>query len=164
MTEAWTTLHLPDDRGQPRGQAFFLSVPDQTIAFFARQIQPAVKPRPGEVEALIEELGSPDFVRRSKAYTAIDRLHRLARPAVQSALYRNPTLETARRLEQLVKKMDDITMCPEILRQRAAIWILYTMNTPASRDLLRHWSSGAPEAYLTREAKDRLDSLERASK
>jgi len=164
LAALWVGLHGVDPRGEPVEMAFFLNVPEETVAFFAERIPTARKPKPGEVESLIEELGSVDFPRRAKASAALETWHRMARPAVQSALYRKMPLEKQRRLEQLVHKMDDIGRCPEILRQKNAVWILYKLNTVAARGLLRQWAAGAPEAYLTREAKDRLASLEKPAR
>jgi hypothetical protein len=80
---------------------------------------------------------------------------RPAAPAMQKALKGHPSLETEKRLRELLAALDK-RLTPEELRLLRAVQAVERAGTPEARDLLRGWAGGAAGALLTEEARAAL--------
>src|SRR5262249_50791298 len=102
---------------------------------------------------------SDSFVVREKAVQELEKLTELARPALQQALAGKPTLETRRRLEHLLKKLDQPIRDPEVLRTLRALEVLEHHDGPEVRTILETLAGGGAAARLTEEAKASRERL-----
>jgi hypothetical protein len=135
-----------------------LAVPEQTVPFFAAKLKPAGQPEAEQLARLIRDLDSPRFAERESATRKLEALHWLCRPALEQALAQQPGLETRRRIEKLLERMQRIHD-PDGTRQWRAVGIVSSVRTPPALRLLESWAKGAPGAYLTQEAQRRLKEL-----
>jgi hypothetical protein len=84
---------------------------------------------------LVADLDSPQFKRRQQAMRELERLGHLAQATLTQALAKRPPLETKKRIETLLGKLDGTAAAYE-LRQMRIIDVLEHINTPAARELL----------------------------
>jgi hypothetical protein len=82
---------------------------------------------------------------------ALRRLGERAEPGLREALKGKPTLETRKRVEQLLEGIR--------LRCLRAVEVLEHIGTPDAQQVLKTLASGTPPARLTREAKASLERL-----
>ena len=66
-----------------------------------------------------------------------------------------------RRIEELLKKIEDGAVSGERLREVRALEVLEGLGTPEARKLLEELAKGAADAALTQEAKASLERLNR---
>ena len=81
--------------------------------------------------------------------------------ALRKVLAASPTLETRRRAERLLGRLDPWAPPPDRLRVSRAVEALEYIGTREARQLLRTLAHGAPEARLTQEAEAALKRLAR---
>src|SRR5262249_20304267 len=81
-----------------------------------------------------------------------------AEPALRQALRRDLALETRRRLEQLLERLDPLKS-PRRLRELRAVEALEALGSPPARRLLGGLAQALPQAWRTQEARDSLRRL-----
>jgi hypothetical protein len=94
--------------------------------------------------------------------TAIRDHNRRMSHVLRAALAKPDSLEVERRLRLLLDefaKPEQVT--PERMRQWRALEVLEQINTPAAREVAQSLGRGAPEAWLTRQAKAALLRLDK---
>jgi hypothetical protein len=153
------------DLGGPGPTAYavhwqFLRDATGTVKFLGRRLQPATEAK-GLVAQRIAELSSGQYKVRTQAYQDLEKWGQQVELELRSALASKPTLETKRRLEQLLARLNKSSLPPETLRMLRAIAVLETIGTTPARDVLKKLSAGAPGAQITSEAKRALDRLGR---
>ena len=82
-------------------------------------------------------------------------------PALQKVLASQPTIETRKRVEDLLNKLTGGTLTTEQMRTVRAVEALERMDTPEARQLLKTLADGASGASTTREAQAALGRLAR---
>ena len=114
-------------------------------------------PRLGErdLARLIDNLDSPRHAVRERASRALNDQGRAAIQALQTALTRTNSAESAARLEKLIPAADRGFTSQEITHRRA-VKAMSLAGTAEARELLAEWAAGAPGAVLTDEAKAAL--------
>jgi hypothetical protein len=127
-----------------------------------KHLRPVPRPDERRLVELIDELGSGKFAVREKAARELEGLQEVAGPALRKALEGKPSLESRRRVEQLLAYLDGRTISPEDLRTLRALTALEHARTAAARRLLEALAEGAPGARLTREARQALDRVRRS--
>ena len=80
---------------------------------------------------------------------------------LKAALKANPSLEHRRRLEALLRDLEESQLSPEELRHVRAVQVLETLASPAARQALGELARGPADALLTREANAALKRLGR---
>src|SRR5262249_3132527 len=70
-----------------------------------------------------------------------------------------PSLEVARRAEDLLQKLEGPVRAPETLRNLRAVEVLEHIGTAQAEEILKSLARGHPDARLTQEAKASLDRL-----
>jgi hypothetical protein len=85
----------------------------------------------------------------------------LAGPALLAAARQPPSLEAARRMQQLLAKLD--LASPSRLGALRGIELLEHVATPEALRVLRTLAEGAPQALQTQEAQAALRRLTRAT-
>src|SRR5262249_8778633 len=88
LEEQWELLaEIDDEYGERSDDAIrlFISVPDQTIPFFAKKLKPAQAPDPRRVARWIADLDSRSYETRDASSRELRSLGWLAKPALQEA-------------------------------------------------------------------------------
>lgn len=138
-----------------------LSEAEGAGAFLRGKLVP-VKPVTEErLKKLIGDLESETFAVRESATKALAELGEIAVPAMRKALANKPPLETRKRLEGLIQRIETKTLTTEELRIWRASDVLERLGTTEARALLKALAAGAPGARATTAARDALKRLER---
>jgi hypothetical protein len=124
---------------------------------------PAAKPLDRDwLKERIAALDSDSFRLRQSATRALAEVLDQAAPALRDAMKRAPSAESRERLERLLERLGKETPLEEVRRVRA-VRAMELSELPESRELLRTWVAGDPEAGLTRRARESVQRLERIS-
>jgi WD40 repeat protein len=159
LTALWTDL-IGDDAGKAyQGILKLTRASKQTLPLLRDRVKPAVPVDPKKVAKLIADLDSEDFDQRSAGAEELEKLGDLAVPALQNVLTGQPTLETRRRVEQLLARLTGGALTPEQIRLVRAVEVLERTATPEARQLLNALADGAPGALATRQAQAVLSRL-----
>jgi WD40 repeat protein len=129
----------------------------QSVPLLKETVRPVPRPDPRLLTRLITDLESAQFAVRSRAEEELARLGESAGPALRKALAGSPPLEMRRRVEQLLRRLNQWT--PERLRALRALAVLEQADTPEARAVLGGLARGAPGTWLTREAEKVLRRL-----
>jgi WD40 repeat protein len=132
-----------------------------TVALLRDRLRPAVMPSEDHLRKLVADLDSPRFAARAEAEKELAALADLAAPALKQALAGTPSLEVRQRVEKLLKALEPPVTNADLLRQVRAVEVLEYAGTPDAREALRRLADGAPDARLTRDAKESLERLRR---
>jgi WD40 repeat protein len=108
------------------------------------------------IEQLIAELDSDVPATRQAASTELGKIVDQAESALRKAMDSNPSAETRRRIEELLKKLPPGETSPERLRGLRAIGALQRIGGTEAKEVLERLAKGAPESRVTREAKASL--------
>src|SRR5262249_54767959 len=111
------------------------------------------------IDKLLDDLDSKNFNEREKAAKELEKLGERAEPDLRAALAGKPNLETRKRLEELLARLEAQLQSPDHLRGLRAIEALEHIATSEAKKLLQEIAKGAPEARLTQEAKASLGRL-----
>lgn len=112
------------------------------------------------IAALLVELDSEKFPVRQKAEDELEKLGRLADPALRKQLQMKPSLEVRQRIEMLLERMTKLPPAPdEELRVRRALVVLEANATPEVRQLLSELAKGPRTYWLTQQSRAALDRL-----
>ena len=113
-----------------------------------------------EITVLLNNLGSDDFPVREQATEALSKIGEQALPAMKKMLSDGVPLEVRKRLERLVEQTTSHAAAP-LLRGLRAIELMEHTGTAECRHVLVALAGGAPQAQLTREAKESLERMTR---
>lgn len=152
LSELWETLAGDDAAGAYRAMWSLVAAPSQTLALMRGQLQPVAAADPRQLTRLLADLDGDSFAVRTKATQELERLGELAKPALRRTLAGHPTLESRRRCEDLLEKLS--VLSAERRRAIRAVEVIEHIGTTESRALLERLRQGAPEARLTREARE----------
>jgi WD40 repeat protein len=133
----------------------------QTLPFLEKRISVVRAPDSQEIGRLIARLDHREFGVREEAERELAALGDLAEPGLRKAVAANPSVECRRRAERLLGKLEGPITRPEQLRAIRVVEVLEHIGSSEARDLLRTLAQGAPQARLTREAKQALERLNR---
>jgi RNA polymerase sigma factor (sigma-70 family) len=136
------------------------AAPNRALPLLKRLVRPAPGPDPARLRRLIADLDSNRFAVRQSAFRELESLGAEAAATLRQALAGKPTLETRKRLEELLARTN-VLHAGEVLRGVRAVEVLERIATPEARQLLTTLTKGAPQARLTQEAKASLARLER---
>ncbi len=131
---------------------------DSTLQFLRKQLQPEKAASAEETRSLLADLDSGEFRRREAAAARLRELGSRAAGAMRAALKSGPTLETRRRIEEVLKALDE-PPTGQTLRVVRAVAVLERIGTAEARALLKELAGGDSEARMTREAKGSLERL-----
>jgi len=138
--------------------------PHQAVPFLRERMQPTPVMDAAKIQKWLADLDSDTFAVRQAAAKELEKAGEQVRPFIQDALKVNVTLETRRRLEQILNTLADVPG-PETLRTIRAIMALERIGSREAQSVLDTLAGGAPDARETEEAKASLERLaHRASK
>jgi WD40 repeat protein len=135
--------------------------PKTTVAFLKGRLRPVEVASPAEIDRLIADLGHKRFQVRDRAMQRLRRLGDAPEAALRKALTAGLELEAIRRLETLLRPINDPLQSAEPLRAGRAVEVLELIGTPEARQVLQSLAKGAEDAALTREARASLRRLAR---
>jgi len=154
----WNDLATDDARRAYAAIWRLIETPEAAVRLFRQHVKPATDADLKAIRRLIADLDSDQFATREKAFEQLAKLGPLAEPAFRQALEQKPPVETRRRIQLLLEKIDQQLPTGELLRLLRALQVLE--NTGAQgRRLLRELAGGAEEAWLTHAAKTFLSRL-----
>jgi RNA polymerase sigma factor (sigma-70 family) len=132
---------------------------DLTVHFLKQRLGAVPRPDPRQIARLISDLSSERFPVRQAAEAELKKLDVLAERALRQALRSDPPLELRRRLEQLLRGINDPVPPAETLRGLRALAVLEQIASPQAHELVGTLARGAPAAHVTREARATLGRL-----
>ena len=161
LAAAWADLASEDAGRAYQAICRLAAAPDEALPYLRKHIRPVAPVDEKRVARLIADLDSDEFAMREKAADELDKLGERAAGAVRQALAGRPSAEPRRRLEALLDKQAAEEWGPSADRLRSvrALEVLERVSTPEAKKLLAELAKGAPEAWLTREAKAALDRI-----
>ena len=122
--------------------------------------------RPADADllrGLVADLNSDSFAVREKARKELEALDDRATDALRETLRQKPLLETRRRIEALLRRVNNPISSGEALRSLRAVGALEDIGTREARAVLETLAGGASGARLTQEAKAALRRMGRFS-
>ncbi len=102
----WDALSGGDPVAAWRAVGALASSPGESVPFLREHLQPVPSASPGRVEKLIAELDGAKFAARQRAAEELEAMGEPVAGLLRKALSRAATLESRRRLEQLLEKVD----------------------------------------------------------
>jgi WD40 repeat protein len=128
--------------------------PADVTTFFKGRLK-AVEPIP-DVDKLISDLSNPSFEARQTATEQLEKLGDYAVPELLKVLDGKPSLEVQRRVDRLLRLVEDGLQEPEDRADLRAVMFLGLLKSAEARDVLESLAEGDPKATLTRAAKKAL--------
>jgi WD40 repeat protein len=132
----------------------------RAVPFLRDRLKPAAPRDDKRIAHLVSDLGSDVYQTREKATQELERMGDVAGPALRRVMTEKRALEWRKRVEKLLRKLDDVPP-PERLRALRAVEALELMGTIEACRLLAEIAEGTPEDRLTREARQSLWRLSR---
>ncbi|HXG08709.1 MAG TPA: sigma-70 family RNA polymerase sigma factor [Gemmataceae bacterium] len=157
LEQAWSDLSSADAVAAFRAVRRLATAPDQALPFLRQRLKPMPAVDPQRVRRLLANLDNDDFAVRKQVTAELEKLGERAAAILQQALKEVPSAEARRRIEEVLRTLEDPT--PEQLLATRAAEVLEYIGTPEARQLLEDLARGAPEARLTREAQASLERL-----
>jgi hypothetical protein len=154
VATAWTELAQADAKAAFQAQRRLIGSPAEATAFIRSHLSAAVPPplAAKQLQQWVENLGSEDFVLRDQARAALTRSGAYAEAALRQGRAGQVALETRRRIDELLDKLDAHVPSRAEVQALRALEVLERIATPEARALVDQLATGAPPALLTREA------------
>jgi WD40 repeat protein len=154
--ELWNDL-LGDDAARAYRAIRLLRAGSRvTMPFLKEHLRPAAGVDQKRLEKLIADLDSQEYDERARASQDLEKIGELAEPILRKTLEEKPSLEVSKRIEDLLRKIENHTLTGERLRSCRALEVIEYMHEPEARLLLESLAGGAEGAGLTREARAAL--------
>jgi WD40 repeat protein len=153
----WTEL-LNEDAAKAYPAVWRLAdaADDVVIPYLKKQIQPVTEEDMAKIRRAIRDLDSDEFRIRDRAFKDLADLGYAAQAPLRAVLDKQPSAESRNRVEQLLAKVTGPPAAGESLRTARALSVLESKRSAAANELLRELANGAPDAWLTQEAKSAL--------
>jgi WD40 repeat protein len=171
LTRAWTILPWKAEvrwaelAGNDAAKAYqairsVSAAPKEAVPFLRERLKPVPVLTPADRERfgrLVADLDSDEFEVRRQAEAALEKQAAALEPLLRQALAGKPKLEVRRRLERRLAPLEGWS--PNRLRQLRAVEALEYAGSNEAKRLLEELAGGAPDAWLTREAKASRERL-----
>jgi RNA polymerase sigma factor (sigma-70 family) len=157
----WADLANEDAARAYRAIHQLAAAPDVAVPFLRKRLRPVQAVDDKRVSGLIANLDSDDFATRQKATTELAKLADQPIAAYRKALESKPSIETRKRLEELLEKAGPAwwDVSGERLRSLRAVETLELAGTKEARETLAIVADGASGARLTEQARAALGRL-----
>jgi WD40 repeat protein len=132
---------------------------EEVCAYLQKRLRPAVPLSAAEregIERLVADLDDPRYAVRARASSLLEKQGESAVPVLRKALKTGVALETRRRVELLLARLERFTPSPAELSELRALAVLEYAATPQARAVVEALAAGAPEARLTQQARAAL--------
>jgi dipeptidyl aminopeptidase/acylaminoacyl peptidase len=157
LRHCWDDLLDSDAAAAYRSIHALAASPQESVTFLQEHLRPVSAADPKRMASLLAALESDHFAERKQAGAELEKMAFAAEPALRQALQEKPSLESRRRIEQILRKLTN----SHGLRARRVIEALELIATPEARRMLTALSGGHAAALPTREAKAALTRLKR---
>ncbi len=161
LEKHWKTLAAEDAKAAFHAMRVLAADPAHTVPYLRTRLHPIAPADEKRLQQWIADLDSDQFAVREKATSELGKLGAAALHAMRKALEAKPALETRRRLEPLVEKLEREEWSPsgERLRIWRALEVLERTGTEEAKEVLTTLANGAPGVRQTVEAKAALQRL-----
>jgi RNA polymerase sigma factor (sigma-70 family) len=149
----WEDLARPDAARAWAAVWRLAAEPEASVPFLRKHLRPVGEAEMAALRRHVTDLGSDTFAVRQKAFQELKRLGPEAAPALRSAAEEKISLETRRRIDQLLDQLRHKPPAAAWLRTWRALAVLEQAGTPAARRLLQELARGASGAWLTEQAR-----------
>ncbi len=145
--------HLGSDDAHQAFQAIWTlaAAGDQAVVKVQKELQPAKPADERMISQCIKNLNNDDWMVREKARVDLKKAGDQAWPALRRAFAEASSPETKRRAKGLLELQ--FNPAPDRLRLIRSLELLEHIKTKPARALLQSLANGAPNAWLTEEAK-----------
>jgi WD40 repeat protein len=157
LDRLWNDLASADAGLAFRSIGVLQYFPKESLALIRERLRPIPPPDPKKVAALIADLDHPRFKVRQNAMLELEKMDEGALPALHDALEAKPSLEKARRIQELLAKIREPK--GKRLHEVRGVEVLEYLHSPEALALLQTLSRGVPHARLTVEALQAQDRL-----
>jgi WD40 repeat protein len=154
----WADLAAENGGRAGNALANLIRTPGPSVAYLQERLRPAEAVDSKQVARLLADLNADTFDDREAASRELARLGDRVEPALRAALKGSPPPETARRLTDILEKIEAGPV-PELLRTLRGIEVLEHTGTPEAVRCLEALAKGTPEATSTRAARAALGRL-----
>jgi hypothetical protein len=166
LKPAERAAYWEDLRDEDAGKAFrailaFAASPGTSGPYLKERLAAVAGGDERRVARCIENLDADEFDVRESAQKELEKMESLAIPAVRQALKSDPSMESRRRLQELLDRRKDSTAFTEEARVLRALEALERSGAPEAVDALRALAKDAPNAPVKQEAVAALDRLSR---
>jgi hypothetical protein len=160
LSAIWEAFTYSDEAGAAqtfRGIRALIRSPDKTAPFLKQRLQPIALPDPKQLEQALADLDSQAFAAREQAMKNLETLGVMVLPALNRKLAEGKfSLESRKRLERLVQRLDAAPLSADELRAVRAVEVLRGIGSPESRAVLTALAQGAEGAPQTTAARSAL--------
>jgi RNA polymerase sigma factor (sigma-70 family) len=158
----WAELAGEDTAKAYRAIRALVAAPSHSLPFLRQHLRPVAAPDPKRLARLIADLDARSFTTREEATRQLERLGRLASPALEQALAGQLSPEVRRRAEGILNRLEQPTLSPEELRGWRAVEVLEHIDTAVAREVLERIGREGPDtSLLVRDARAALERLRR---
>ena len=158
----WADLAADDARKAHDAIWTFVASPRQTVPFLQARVRPVPAVDAIKYQEWITNLGSDQLAVREAAVKELEGIGGHLKPFIEKTMKEKQYLETHRRLEQILKALEEArTDTPSLstLRTIRAIMVLERVGSPEAQAMLETLSRGAPGARETEESRASLERL-----
>jgi WD40 repeat protein len=135
--------------------------PAKTVPLMRERLKPAAAADTKLLARLVADLDADDFDSRENAKKELARLGESAAGALRKALENKPSAEMKRSIDELLAGFNGTTPSDDRVLLMRALETLELMGTPEAVEVLKSLAGGAPDAFLTTQAKAALERLRR---
>jgi hypothetical protein len=155
----WAALRRDDGTAAYDALGALASAPQQSLSLLRDRLQPAAAPDVQRISTLIAETNNVKFAVRQAASTQLEQYGEEAEPQLIKAVSYSPSLETRKRAERLLQKLENGGLKGDALRGIRTVELLERIGTPEAKALLQTLASGAADTRLTLEAQASLKRM-----
>ena len=159
LEELWGDLAGEDARQAYRAICTLAARPRLTLPFLRARLQPLPEPSRVELIRLLGDLDDEQFAVRERATRRLGNLGEVAEPFLREGLAASSSLESRRRLELLLRRLQTPTPTPEHLRALRAFEVLERIGSGRVREVLESHAREMPAGRLGQEAQAALERL-----
>lgn len=160
LASLWRDLGGEDAERADRAIGTLAARAGQTVPFLDNHLRTINAPDSKRLSALIADLDSGAFAVRDKAVKELQNIRELAASALKKARDNTESLESRRRIEDLLAKQRLPLAAGHLLQSIRAVEVLERIDNLDARKILLRLTTGAPQARVTQEARDAMNRLE----
>jgi WD40 repeat protein len=158
----WADLAADDAERAAAAVASLIRTGAPAVVFLEDRLHAVTPVDPRRLARLFADLDSDSFARRETAKRELVELGERGEAVLRRALRGGVTLETRRRIEELLAKLECAPLPPRTLQALRALEVLEHIGTPEARQILAALAAGDPDVLVTLQAKASCQRLERA--
>jgi WD40 repeat protein len=161
LEKLWADLGSDNAATADRAIRALLAAPGDALPFLKARLLPAPVLSPERQAEVLRDLDHPRYQVRDRATNELARLGELAEPLLRRSLGGASSLETRRRVQMLLERLDTGTPSAANLRTLRAFEVLERIGTAEVRPVFEAHVNADPAARLGQEARASLERLGR---